>query len=105
MATKFNTTIDLAGSVVDRLGDIKAQIAELKAIEANLIGILVNGGEGAVDGDTFRATVSSVAERSSLDAKAAEAKLRELGVDGRWFSKNQKVTKGYTVVKVVARKA
>jgi hypothetical protein len=104
MATKFNT-IDLAGSVVDRLGDIKAQIAELKAIEANLIGILVNGGEGAVDGDTFRATVSSVAERQSLDAKAAEAKLRELGVDGRWFSKNQKVTKGYTVVKVVARKA
>ena len=104
MATQFNT-IDLAGSVVDRLGDIKAQIAELKAIEANLIGVLVNGGEGAVDGDTFRATVSSVAERQSLDAKAAEAKLRELGVDGRWFSKNQKVTKGYTVVKVVARKA
>ncbi len=104
MATQFNT-IDLAGSVVDRLGDIKAQIAELKAVEANLIGILVNGGEGAVDGDTFRATVSAVAERQSLDAKAAEAKLRELGVDGRWFSKNQKVAKGYTVVKVVARKA
>jgi hypothetical protein len=104
MATQFNT-IDLAGSVVDRLGDIKAQIAELKAIEANLIGILVNGGEAAVDGNTFRATVSSVAERSSLCAKAAEAKLRELGVDGRWFSKNQKVTKGYTTVKVVARKA
>jgi hypothetical protein len=49
--------------------------------------------------------VSEVAERQSLDAKAAEAKLRELGVDGRWFSKNQKVSKGYTTVKVVARKA
>ena len=104
MATQFNT-IDLAGSVVDRLGDIKAQIAELKAIEANLIGVLTNGGEGAVEGTTFRATVSTIAERSSLDAKAAEAKLRELGVDGRWFSKNQKTTKGYTTVKVVARKA
>jgi flagellar hook assembly protein FlgD len=104
MATQFNT-IDLAGNVVDRLGDIKAQIAALKAIEANLIGVLVNGGEGAVDGDTFRATVSTVAERQSLCAKAAEAKLRELGVDGRWFSKNQKTTKGYTTVKVVARKA
>ena len=34
-----------------------------------------------------------------------EAKLRELGVDGRWFAKNQKVAKGYTTVKVVARKA
>jgi hypothetical protein len=34
-----------------------------------------------------------------------KAKLRELGVDGRWFCKNQKVSKGYTTVKVVARKA
>ncbi len=49
--------------------------------------------------------MSEVAERQSLDAKAAEVKLRELGVDGRWFSKNQKVSKGYTTVKVVARKA
>jgi hypothetical protein len=104
MATQPNT-IDLAGSVVDRLGDIKAQIAELKAVEAHLINLLINGGEGAIEGQAFRATVSAVAERQSLDAKAAEAKLRELGVDGRWFSKNQKTTKGYTTVKVVARKA
>lgn len=105
MATQFNTVLDLGGQIADRLGDIKAQIAELKAVEANLIGILVNGGEGAVDGNLFRATVSSVAERQSIDAKAMEAKLRDLGVDGRWFAKNQKTTKGYTTVKVVARKA
>jgi F0F1-type ATP synthase membrane subunit c/vacuolar-type H+-ATPase subunit K len=104
MATAPNT-IDLAASVVDRLGSIKAQIAELKAVEANLTALLANSGEGAVEGNLFRATVSQVAERQSLDAKAAEAKLRDLGVDGRWFSKNQKVTKGYTTVKVVARKA
>lgn len=104
MASNPNT-IDLAGSVVDRLGHIKAQIAELKQVEANLVALLINSGEDAVDGATFRATVSEVAERVSLDAKAAEAKLRELGVDGRWFSKNQKVSKGYTTVRVVARKA
>jgi hypothetical protein len=104
MSTQPNT-IDLAASVVDRLGNIKAQIAELKAIEANLISLIVNTGDTAIDGGLFRATVSAVAERQSLDAKAAEAKLRELGVDGRWFSKHQKVTKGYTTVKVVARKA
>ena len=103
MAT--NPVIDLAASVVDRLGDIKAQIAELKKVEANLIALIVNSGDDAIDGHLFRATVSQVAERQSLDVKAAEAKLRELGVDGRWFSKNQKVTKGYTTVKVVARKA
>lgn len=104
MATNPNT-IDLAGSVVDRLGAIKAQIAELKQVEGNLVALLINSGDGAVDGDTFRATISEVEGRVSLDAKAAEAKLRELGVDGRWFSKNQKVSKGYTTVRVVARKS
>ena len=104
MATAANT-IDLAASVVDRLGDIKAQIAELKKVEANLVALIVNTGDTAIDGGLFRATVSEVAERQSLDVKAAEAKLRELGVDGRWFSKNQKVTTSYTTVKVVARKA
>ena len=92
-------------SPVDRLGDVKAEIARLKDIEAFLIEEIKALGVGAHDGDTFRASVSEVAERQSLDSKAAEAKLRELGVDGRWFSKNQKVTKGYTTVKVVARKA
>ena len=104
MATQPNI-VDLSSAVADRLGDIKAQIAELKKIEADLVERLIISGETAVDGSLFRATVSYVSESSSLDPKAAEAKLRELGVDGRWFSKNQKVRKGYATVKVVARKA
>jgi len=98
-------TIDLASNTADRLGDIRAQIADLKKIEANLTGLLINSGESVVEGGLFRATISQVADRSSLDAKAAEVKLRELGVDGRWFSKNQKVSKGYTTVRVAARKS
>ena len=97
--------IDFTAAIVDRLGDVKAQIADLKKIEAELAARLIEAGEDAIDGRAYRATVSQVAERNSLDAKAAEAKLRELGVDGRWFSKNQKTTKGYTTVKVVGRKA
>lgn len=104
MATNANT-IDLAGSVVDRLGDIKAQIAELKQVEANLIALLINTGDTVIEGDKYRAAVSTTAERQSLDPKAAEAKLRELGVDGRWFSKNQKTTRGSTSVRVSARKS
>lgn len=96
---------DFVTAIVDRLGDIKAQIADLKRIEADLVQRLIDNGADAVDGRAYRATVSQVAERQSLDAKAAEAKLRELGVDGRWFSKNQKTAKAYTTVKVVARKA
>jgi hypothetical protein len=41
-----------------------------------------------------------VADRESLDAKAMEAKLREMGVDNRWFSKNTKTTRGYTALKI-----
>jgi hypothetical protein len=89
----------------DRLGDVKAQIAELQQLAKFLEAEIKDLGVGAHEGDTFRATVSEVASRQSLDAKAAEAKLRELGVDGRWFAKNQKSTKAYTTVRVVARKA
>lgn len=98
-------TINFAAAVVDQLGAVKAHIAELKVEEARLAAILVNCGDPAIDGNLFRATVVVTAERQSLDAKAAEAKLRALGVDGRWFSKNQKTTKGSTSVRVVARKA
>ena len=104
MATTAPVT-DTTAAIVDRLGDIKAQIAQLKEVEADLIKRLIDNAEASVDGIAYRATVSVVAERQSLDVKAAEAKLRDLGVDGRWFSKNQKTTKGYTTVKVVAHKA
>lgn len=97
--------IEITAAIVDRLGDIKAQIADLKKVEAELAQRLIDSGADIVDGVGYRATVSVVAERQSLDVKAAEAKLRDLGVDGRWFSKNQKTTKGYTTVRVVARKA
>jgi len=97
-------TID-AISPVDRLGAIRAQIAELKAVEAFLLDEVRDLGTGAHEGAAFRATVSVTAARQTLDVKAAEAKLRELGVDGRWFSKNMKEVAGSTRVTVSARKA
>lgn len=97
--------IDFVSAAIDQLGSVKARIAELKAEEARLASLVAESGYDAYEGNLFRATVSKVADRQSLDVKAAEAKLRELGVDGRWFSKNQKTSKGYTTVKVVARKA
>lgn len=103
MATAL--VIDFAAAAVDQLGAIKARIAELKKEEARLAEIVANSGVDAIEGGIFRATVVVTADRQTLDAKAAEAKLRELGVDGRWFSKNQKTVKGSTSVRVVARKA
>lgn len=103
MATAPVTNLSVA--VVDRLGEVKAEIARLKEVEAQLAARLIESGEDAVDGGLFRATIVRTSESTSLDVKAAEAKLRELGVDGRWFSKNLKVRKGSVSVRVVARKA
>lgn len=97
--------IDFVSAAVDQLGAVKARIAELKKEEGRLAEIIANSGVDAVDGGIFRATVVVTSDRQSLDVKAAEAKLRDLGVDGRWFSKNQKTTKGSTSVRVVARKS
>lgn len=92
-------------SPIDQLGALRAQIADLKAAEEALLVEVKALGAGAHDGSDYRVTVSEVAERETLDVKAAEEKLREMGVDGRWFSKNMKTTKSYTTVRVVARKS
>jgi hypothetical protein len=92
-------------SPIDRLGEIKAQIADLKAVEAFLTEEVKAMGAGAHEGTAYRASVSEVAERQAPDPKAMEAKLIDLGVDGRWFSRHMKTTAGYTTVKVSARKA
>lgn len=91
------------GHPVDRLGEIKAEIAQLKTVEKQLIHSIEDMGPGAHDGYAYRATVSEVADSTAPDPKAMEAKLRELGVDNRWFSKHQKIRSGYTTVKVVSR--
>lgn len=99
------TATPIYAATIDRLGAIKAQIADLKAVEAELIASIVALGEGAHECLKYRAAVSTSTESYSLDTVAAEAKLRELGVDGRWFSKHQKVRKASTSVRVSARKS
>ena len=98
-------SIGFVAAAVDQLGSVKARIAELKLEEARLAGIVTNSGGTAIDGFMFRATVVTTSDRQSPDPKAMEKKLLDLGVDGRWFSKNQKTTKGSTSVRVVARRA
>jgi hypothetical protein len=85
------------------LANIRSQIAELAAMEKCIVEEIKAAGIGTYVEGTYAATVYTVAERSSPDAKAMEAKLRELGVDNRWFAKNQKVTKGYTALKLSVR--
>ena len=46
------------GSVVDRLGAVKAQISDLEGVEKSLRDQLVDSGVTEVEGTLFRATVS-----------------------------------------------
>ena len=85
---------------IKQLVEIRNQIAELQNIEKALAEEIKALGNGRYEQDGHAATVYSVADRESYDARAMEAKLRDLGVDNRWFSKNTKTTRGYTALKI-----
>jgi hypothetical protein len=85
-------------STVDRLGQLKAQMAELAAEEKELKAVLVEHGPGAYDGLMFRATIS-VADRNTLDMDAVREKLSP-----QFIAAHTRVTE-VTTLKVVARKA
>ena len=85
---------------ITKLVDIRNQITQLQNLEKMLAEEIKCLGEGRYEQGSHAATVYTVADRASLDAKAMEAKLREMGVDNRWFSKNTKTTRGYTALKI-----
>jgi hypothetical protein len=59
---------------IDQLGEIKAEIAKLEAIEKTLRDEIAARGPGAWEADMFRATVS-VSDREKIDWKAIAEKL------------------------------
>lgn len=85
---------------ITKLVDIRNQIAQLQNLEKALAEEIKALGEGRYEQGSHAATVYTVADRESYDGKAMEQKLRELGVDNRWFSKNTKTTRGYTALKI-----
>ena len=83
--------------VVDDLGQIAAQLASLRDQERALKDLLISRGEGAYEGELYRATVSRV-ERSNLDMGAVRDKLSPQ------FITAHTSTTVYGQVRVVARK-
>lgn len=61
-------------TLVDDLGRLQAQIAELSAKEKAIKAALIAAGVGAYEGELFRASVSA-SERETLDMKAVREKL------------------------------
>ena len=61
-------------TVIDRLGHLKAQLAELLSEEKTLKTSIIDMGVGAHEGELFRVTVSE-SERETLDMEAVRGKL------------------------------
>jgi predicted transcriptional regulator len=84
------------GAIVDRLGALKAQLADLKGDEEALRGELIARKVEAAEGDLFRATVTE-ALRQSLDTDQVKAEMGE-----RWYASHCKIGIA-TTVRVSAR--
>lgn len=67
MAKVSKRTNDL-GALVDKLGELKAEIADLCKQERNIKEQLIETRLPNIDGDLFRATISTH-ERASLDSE------------------------------------
>ena len=61
-------------ATVDHLGDIKAEIADLKIREKHAKTLLIDAGVTVAEGDLFRVTIST-ADRITLDSKKVRAFL------------------------------
>lgn len=84
--------------IIDRLGELKAKIAELQTEEKALRDEVIALGVGAHEGDLFRATVTE-SERATLDMAAVREKLSP-----QFITAHTTVTEVITV-KVTSRKA
>lgn len=90
-------------SNIDRLGELKAMMADLQAEYDAIAESLRAQGAGTHEGRLFKAIVSEEALVSTFDAMGAKVKLLSLGVEQSWIDGNVKVSVRKASVKVVAR--
>jgi hypothetical protein len=90
------------GELVDALGHVKAEAAEIKAREDSLKAELIARGVPEADGMLFRATISE-STRWTLDVTAIREEMGEA-----WCDKRSKVSRSTSVricARTVSRKA
>jgi hypothetical protein len=92
-----NKTMNNLIATIDRLGALKAMIAELQAEEKELKAVLIEQGPGSYEGSMYDASVS-MTERETLDMAAVREYL------SRQFIQAHTNVTPVTTVRVVARK-
>ncbi len=91
----------LLAHTVDRLAQLKAQIAALREQEAELKEILIDSGESAIDSVMYRATISDTKPRDKVDWEAIAMKFNPSRQLIRAYTTEGE---GYYQVRVYSRK-
>jgi hypothetical protein len=94
--TRFDNLSD--GQLVDELGALKAELAELNERENALKSALIARGVGEVEGARFRASISAESIRWTLDGAAVKAEMGEA-----WVPRHSKRSRVSPAVRIAAR--
>jgi hypothetical protein len=95
-------SLDVLGGVADRLGQIKAQLADLKKEEGKLKQELIDSGLAVVEGSFYRVAVTESEGKTLVDWK----KIAEKFSPSRQLVKaNTSIGEAYFTVRVSARKS
>lgn len=90
-------------SPVDRLGKLRAQIANLQAEEKKLVAEIKGWGPGAYEGALFNATVFEVEGRETFDRAKVERRLLQLGASLEWVAGCVKISPPSVFLKLTDR--
>ena len=95
-------SLDVLGGVADRLGQIKAQLADLKKEEGKLKQELIDSGLAVVEGSFYRVAVTESDGKVLVDWKSIAEKFNP---SRQLVKANTSIGEAYFTVRVSARKS
>jgi hypothetical protein len=95
-------SLDVLGGVADRLGQIKAQLADLKKEEAELKDTLIDSGLAVVEGSFYRVALTESEGKVLVDWKSIAERFSP---SRQLIKANTSKGEAYFTVRVSARKS
>ena len=95
-------SLDVLGGVADRLGQIKAQLADLKKEEAKLKDTLIDSGLAVVEGSFYRVALTESEGKVLVDWRTIAEKFSP---SRQLIKANTSKSEAYFTVRVSARKS
>jgi hypothetical protein len=101
IAIVYDAEAALYAHTVDKLAQIKAQIAELREQENELKQLLIDSGKAAVDGTHHRATISDCAGKEIVDWQSIAMRFNP---SRQLIRANTKAGESYFQIRVYSRR-